>query len=142
MSPGSRTCLQVYLKHKTLPAYRCRLLEMHESRPASACLDARTKPRRNGNSKLVQWPHGGFGRDMEVHAIDTHNNPYLNGLKLDISIFDSKNVSDGALISTSVRTVLELKSRVSWLTIFSFSLSYQPYSESRPLNRGNFEEIS
>src|SRR5438128_2142647 len=34
----------------------------------------------------------------KVYGVDTHNDPYLNGLKPDISIFDPENTSDGAFI--------------------------------------------
>jgi len=49
----------------------------------------------------------------KVRAVDTRNNPYLNGLKPDISIFNPQNISDGAFIPMFVRTVLELKQRKS-----------------------------
>ena len=72
-----------------------------------------------GETKIQSWFNDLvdiFNNTWKVVAIDTHSkfsNPYHNGLKPDISIFDSNIISDGALFPMFVRTVLELKQRKS-----------------------------
>ena len=80
------------------------------------------RPEHNqGETKIQSWFNDRmdiFNNTWKVVAIDTHSNPHHNGLKPDISIFDSNITSDGAPFPMFVRTLLELKQRKSrFLTI-------------------------
>ncbi|CAG8644242.1 2962_t:CDS:2, partial [Paraglomus occultum] len=83
----------------------------------STYLNTIDKPEPNqGETKMQNWFNDLvdiLNETWKVSAVDTHNNPYLSGLKPDISIFDPQKISDGASIPMFVRTVLELKQRKS-----------------------------
>ncbi|RHZ50865.1 hypothetical protein Glove_490g33 [Diversispora epigaea] len=121
---GSMTCSQLYQSTKCdqltiVDFLRWMNVDQLKSLPndVSTYLNMIDKPKPNqGKTKMQNWFNDLvkiLNKIWKVHAIDTHNNPYLNGLEPDISIFDSQNLSGGTFIPMFVQTVLELKQQKS-----------------------------